>query len=131
MRPTGRARVDQNFPQAFATCDRCGMFYNRVDLVWQYEYAGNGLRNTGFLFCTRTCLDVPQPQLKTRNIPPDPPPILNARVEPFAIDNEGGFLDFVSWFQSLPTSIPFDDGVPWNNGGLLAVTDGIPNYSGL
>lgn len=85
-RPHGRSRVDPRHPQAQAVCDRDGLWYNRVDLQWQFEYAGTGLRNTGFLVC-KSCLDIPQPQLKTRVIPADPLPILNPRVEPFEYDN--------------------------------------------
>lgn len=89
-RPHGRARVDAAYPQAFAVCDRCGFWYNHVDLNWQFEFSGRGLYNTRFLFCER-CTDDPQPQLKSRRIKGDPRPILNARPEPFSIDNYSGF----------------------------------------
>jgi len=32
------------------------------------------------------CLDIPAPFLRTPVLPPDPPPIFNARVEPYSID---------------------------------------------
>lgn len=85
-RPTGRARVDPRHPQSFGACDCCGLWWNRVNLQFQFEYAGTGLRNTGYLNCP-DCLYIPQPQLKTRVIPADPLPILNPRVEPFEYDN--------------------------------------------
>lgn len=84
----GRAIANTRTPQAFAVCDRCGLWWNRVKLKWQYQYAGNQLTNLRLLVC-RECLDIPQPQLKTRNIPPDPIPIRDPRVENFAYDNAG------------------------------------------
>jgi hypothetical protein len=76
--PHGRLVVNPNNPDASAQCDRCSVFINRSRLSFQYEWAGNQLINLNFLFCPR-CLDEPQPQLKGRNIPPDPLPVLNAR----------------------------------------------------
>ena len=83
MRPHGRARVSITKPQAFAVCDRCGFWYNHVDLVWQFDYAGAGLINKRILVCRRTCLDVPQNQLRAIVVPADPVPVLNARVQDF------------------------------------------------
>ena len=81
---SGRARTNVNKPEAFKVCDRCGMWYNSSDLVWQYDYRGRGLANLRILVCKRTCEDVSQPQLKPRIIPPDPVAIQNARTELFA-----------------------------------------------
>lgn len=88
MRPTGRARVSSSDPQAFGCCDRCGIWYNLVDLQWQYEWAGTQLYNKFLLFCA-TCIDTPQEQLRTIVLPPDPAPLQNARVEAFADDEAG------------------------------------------
>ena len=88
MRPHGRARVSSTNPEAFATCDRCGLFYNLNDLQYQWEWSAQRLYNKGMLFC-ETCLDKPQEQLRTIILPPDPMPVLNARTEPFAYDNDG------------------------------------------
>lgn len=43
------------------------------------------LINLRFLVC-EYCVDVPQQQLRTLILPSDPPGLLNARVEPYTID---------------------------------------------
>lgn len=85
--PTGRAQVDPSSPRAFAVCDRCGLWYNLETLQFQYEWAGTQLINIGTLV-GHDCMDIPQVQLKTIIYPPDPEPVLNARVEPFSLDEE-------------------------------------------
>lgn len=82
---SGRARTNPNRPESFGVCDRCGIWHNLNRLNWQYEYSGTQLQNINYLFC-KPCIDVPQPQLKARIIPPDPVPVLNARPENFLID---------------------------------------------
>lgn len=79
--PTGRARVNSRKPSSFAVCDRCGFLYNHKDLQWQYQFQGTHLQNLRILVCTQTCLDDPQPQLRTIILPPDPVPVMNARPE--------------------------------------------------
>ena len=54
------------------------------------QWAGRSLINTKLLVCDR-CLDVPAPFLRTLVLPPDPPAIMNARVEPYSIDEVGGW----------------------------------------
>lgn len=81
--PQGFARVNRRAPRAFGICDTCGLQYNHDDLVQLMEYQGNELRWTGFLVCTRTCNDRPQPQLTTPILPRDPQPIDQPRVEQF------------------------------------------------
>jgi hypothetical protein len=76
----GRARVDPRMPVAFAICDRCGFRYNRPDLTWQYEWAGNTLQNLRILVCDR-CLDVPNEQLRSYSPPADPLPVQNSRID--------------------------------------------------
>jgi len=93
----GRARVDTNAPQAFAVCDRCGIWYNHARLHWQFQYAGPNLQNLRILVCDR-CLDVPQPQLKPRILPPDPMPVLNARPEAFSIDESNWLVTESGFF---------------------------------
>lgn len=80
MRPHGRARVNPLAPQAFAVCDRCGKWINHVNLRTQVEWAGVRTVDTGFRVCDG-CLDVPQEQLRSLILPPDPVPIRNPRVE--------------------------------------------------
>lgn len=54
---------------------------------FQFEYAGTGLVNTRILVY-EDMLDVPQPQFKTVILPPDPIPVMNARPENYAIDEQ-------------------------------------------
>ena len=82
---SGRARTSSTRPQAFAVCDRCGFWNNHYKLRWQYDYAGTSLVNQRLLVCSR-CLDRPQQQLRAIVLPADPVPIINPRVEPFALD---------------------------------------------
>ena len=84
-----RAEVDPNAPRAWGTSDRSGMVGNHADMVWQFEYAGFGLNNTRVLVYPDE-LDTPQRQLGALIIPPDPPPIMNARPEQYAMDEEPG-----------------------------------------
>jgi len=82
---SGRARTSARNPQAFAICDRCALWYNHVDLKFQFDWAGASLINKRILVCD-TCYDVPQNQLRAIIIPADPVPIINPRVEPYAWD---------------------------------------------
>lgn len=87
MRPHGRAIVDPNNPQAQGQCDRCGFWFNLRDLQWQCEWGGTRIFNTRVLVCTgNNCLDVVQEQLRSIVLPPDPYPVLNARVPDFAYE---------------------------------------------
>jgi len=85
MRPHGRARVSARNPRAFAICDRCGFLYNHINLKWQFDWRGTSLQNLRFLVCNR-CYDTPQEQLRAIVVPADPTPIINARVENYAVD---------------------------------------------
>lgn len=70
------------------------MWYNRVNLKYQYEYAGNQLVNTRLLVSARN-LDIPNPQLKARSVPADPVPVNDPRPENFFLDNNStaAFVD--------------------------------------
>lgn len=86
MRPhPKRARTNPGSPCAWGTSDRNGMINNHKNLVWQWDWAGTSLINKKILVSPDE-LDVPQRQLGTIVLPPDPVPIQNARVEPYAID---------------------------------------------
>lgn len=89
MRPHGKyAKVDAQNPVAFFQCDLCGRWWNRSEAIWQYQWAGQHLYNIQSLRCPK-CLDTPNEQLRTPLIlPPDPPPILNARVPNFAYEEQ-------------------------------------------
>jgi hypothetical protein len=82
-----RARVDPTSPQAWATSDRSGAIGNHEDLCYQYAWRGTQLVNTRLLVYADE-LDVPNRQLGTIILPPDPVPILNARPEQYAIDEQ-------------------------------------------
>ena len=82
---SGRARTSSTRPQAFAVCDRCAVWENRVNLRWQFQWQGTSLQNIRLLVCRR-CLDKPQAQLRAIIIPADPVPIQNPRTEPFSDD---------------------------------------------
>ena len=73
------AYADIARPQAWGCCDRCGFRYLRSELVWQYDFRGRSLANLRILVCRRTCLDAPQPQLKTIVVGPDPIPVRDPR----------------------------------------------------
>lgn len=86
MRPhPRRARTNATAPEAWGTCDRSGFVANQRDLRWQYEYSGTQLINKRVLVAP-DMLDIPNRQLGTIILPPDPVSIQNARPEPYPID---------------------------------------------
>lgn len=92
---SGRAVTNARSPQAFAVCDGCGTWSNRVNLKYQFEWAGDSLQNQRFLYCFR-CLSKPQPQLKTIILPQDPVPVTDPRPEvPTLLQNLNGFVQSV------------------------------------
>ena len=101
---TGFARVSTRQPEAFAICDTCGHLFNHTSLVQQMEFHGNSIRPTGFMVCTRTCTDTPQPQISTPILPNDPYPIKNPRPELYPGDafEKASSPDPASW--ATPTS---------------------------
>lgn len=82
----GYARVNPRRPNAQAICDRCGFRYNISDLTWNFEWNGSKLQNQRILVCRRTCLDIPNEQLRSYAVPPDPLPLQNPRPD---LSNEG------------------------------------------
>jgi len=107
------ARVDPQNPEAFIQCERCGFWYNRSKLVWQYEWAGMGLYSKGVLVCYERCYDTPQEQLRTIILPPDPPPIINARVPDFDYEEQTVII-----FQFADQKGP-----PWAAGPQMIMSD--------
>ncbi len=86
MRPhPRRARTNATDPAAWGTSDRGGWVGNHRDLQWQMQWAGTQLINTRIL-CYADELDVPQRQLGTIILPPDPVSVIQARPEPYPID---------------------------------------------
>jgi len=81
----GRASIDANAPRALGVCERCGFLYNLHTLKWQFDWRGTRLQNLRRLVCA-SCLDVPQQQLRTIVLPPDPVPVMNPRPEQYAVE---------------------------------------------
>ena len=79
---SGRARTSLKRPAAFGVCFRCGIWYNRVDLHFQYDWRGTALQNLYILVCDR-CMDVAQEQLRAIQLPADPTPVYFPSVEQF------------------------------------------------
>jgi hypothetical protein len=52
--------------------------------MWQYDWRGAMLQNIKILVC-KPCYDTPQEQLRSIVVPADPTPIINARVQDFAV----------------------------------------------
>jgi hypothetical protein len=63
------------------------MISNLENMQWQWDWRGTALSNLRILV-SEDELDEPQRQLGAIILPPDPPPIMNARPEPYAIDEE-------------------------------------------
>src|SRR5277367_4448791 len=82
-----RAQVDPQHPQGWASSDRNGMIGNLARMRWQYDYRGSRIINTRILVHEDE-LDIPQRQLGTLVIPADPIPLINARPEQYAIDEQ-------------------------------------------
>lgn len=83
--PTGRARVSARSPRAIGVCDRCGTWYNHNQLRQQVIVAGTGFQTIPLLVCYR-CYDIPNLNLLTILIPPDPIPIYNPRPEQYDVE---------------------------------------------
>lgn len=88
MRPhPRRARTDPTSPRAWGSSDRDGFVNNHENLRFQFDWAGSSLVNKRILVAECE-LDVPQRQLGTIILPPDPTPIMNARPEGYFIDEQ-------------------------------------------
>jgi len=106
---SGRARTNPRAPQAHAICDRCGFRVNRVDLQWQFDWAGASLINKRILVCD-TCYDEPQQQLRAIVVPADPVPIENPRIEYFVDDETDYRVTSGQNSINYPTGIPVQGG---------------------
>ena len=109
------SETDPDNPRAWASADCCGFIWPLHKLTFQYAYQGSTMpQNTGFLICPKH-LDPLNPQDTPYILPPDPPPIYNARPENYALDES----------SDLGTedgdTITTEDGVP--------ITTAIPNPS--
>jgi hypothetical protein len=81
----GQAQINPSAPEALGVCDRCGRLFNLRQLTYQYDWVGTHLQNLQLKVCSQ-CYDEPQEQLRTIILPPDPLPVYDPRLEPFAID---------------------------------------------
>lgn len=79
------ARTNPRSPEGWSTCQRCGFIFNLVKLQGQLQWRGLQLMPINLQVCLR-CLDTPQRQLGTIILPPDPPPLMGALPEPYAVD---------------------------------------------
>ena len=73
------APLNSRSPEPWGFCDRCNLLYPLHELVFQLDYRGNNLQNLQIRVCTRTCLDIPQDQLRPIIIGPDPVPLRDPR----------------------------------------------------
>lgn len=111
------SETDGDDPRAWGTCDRCGFIWNLDNLSWQYDYRGSAtLQNLRILVCSK-CLDAVQPQLTPNILPPDPPPLFNARPEPYTVDE-------TDWFGTEPAFR--SDGAGASNSDIITTQDGDP-----
>lgn len=83
--PSGHARVSATNPRAIGVCDDCGFQYNLDTLRPKQQWAGMKLQTYNFLVCKR-CWDIPQQNLRTIIIPPDPMPVFNPRPEQYVAE---------------------------------------------
>jgi hypothetical protein len=113
-------RVNPNYPEGAGQCERCGHWYNLRDLVWQYSWGGTRLYNTRVLVCTtgNRCYDIPNDQLRSLVLPPDPPSLLNARVPDFDYDNQTVILT-----QFAPGSDIYSANPAWGAGPAMIMCD--------
>lgn len=132
IRYPGRAQIDPMAPQALGICDRCGFQYNLRALTWQYAWAGRELINKRILVCD-TCMDVPNEQLRTIRLPPDPYPIYDVRPENFAVD-EKNFLTLqkvIGWPYMFYPAVSSMTASLGQDFGIIALLDGVSDFDGV
>jgi len=106
------SETDPDSPRAWGTCDRCGFIWNLHRLQWQYDYRGSQqLQNLRILVCPK-CYDTPQPQLSPVILSPDPPPIFNARPEPYALDEDNILVTQGGDTITTQDGTPFTTSIP-------------------
>lgn len=126
MRPQGRAKVSQTWPEAFGVCDFCGFQYNLKDLRWEMDWRGPRITNLRFLVC-ETCLDKPQMNgQRTYILPPDPVPVMNARPEMY-VPEDNAYSTVGADANWLTQTLGNRIGNMINYGNLNAAFDGNVN----
>jgi hypothetical protein len=71
------------------------------------------------LLVCKTCLDIPQTQLKTIIIPPDPLPVLNPRPENYAVTIPSDIATESSTFAGNDLTTEAGDNLIWEIGNEL------------
>lgn len=115
----GRARVSAKNPQAQGVCDRCGIWYNLVNLNWQYDWRGTSLQNLWIRVCAR-CTDTPQEQLRAITLPADPVPVWQPRPENFDADE----IPYNTGPIGVPTGLDQNAVMPYD--GVVQKAFGVP-----
>lgn len=108
---SGRAHTSANRPEAFGVCDRCGIWFQRNTLAFQFDWRGVTLQNLRILVCDR-CLDTPQEQLRAIVLPADPVPIVQPRPELYAVDETDFRVTAAAPIIDPTTGIPIPQGTP-------------------
>lgn len=125
---SGRARTSAKKPRAFAVCFRCGNWYNRDQLNFQYDWRGTALQNLYILVCPR-CTDTPQEQLRAIQLPADPVPVYFPSVEQFEQD-ETNYRTLVPNRTDPVTGLPIPNPVGRNTEDFqcrITQPIGVPN----
>lgn len=102
---SGQARTSAKNPRAFGVCFRCGRWWNRDRLVFQFDWRGAQLQNLYILVCP-PCLDVPQEQNRSITLPADPVPIFYPSVEDFAGDETNRRVAYAPPVIDQATGLP-------------------------
>lgn len=79
-------KINRNKPKAQGVCDRTGFLVMHYDLKPQYQYAGSGKVNTGFLI-HKDFIDKLNPQQLAPRPYLDPIPVPNPRTDDPALTN--------------------------------------------
>jgi hypothetical protein len=98
---------------------RCGLWFNRVNLSFQYQWRGTQLTNIYILVCQK-CLDIPTDQNRAIVLPADPTPVYFPSVEQFESDE-------TNYRTTLPIPIDPIVGIPVPARAALRVTQDAEN----
>lgn len=84
-----RAPVDIMRPEPVGISDRSGKMYFLRDMVWQFQWVGNSLKNLRILV-GKDEVDEPSEFLRPVIIGPEPAPLPDARPTHYETQNQGG-----------------------------------------
>lgn len=115
---SGRARTSSSRPEAFGVCQRCGIWYNRVDLRNQYAWRGAALLPTWVFVCQR-CYDTPNETDRAIVPPADPIPVQLALPEDF----DAAEADYMG--LTLGSTIDPQTGIPVPGRTAMSTVDGV------